>query len=324
VPREREGSPWTGVAAVYQKELADHMSSILMRVLEWLVVLIGVGSVYIAVQQIKTVTAEDPFLFLRLFTASSDSVPINFIGLLGYLVPLVAILLGFDSINGEFNRRTMSRILAQPLYRDALLFGKFLAGMTTLSVSLVALFLLVVGLGLLLLGIPPNGEEVERAIGFLVCVIAYGGVWLAGAMLFSVLFRSAAAAAMCSLGVWFVLTILWPVLVRLVVQAVAATPESIATGQQSIGQIELQLGLLRLSPNTLFTETLVAMLQPETRALGPVFVSPSELMSMIPNAPLHFGQSLILIWPQLTALIAAVVVLFAITYVTFQRQEIRA
>ncbi len=225
VPRSREGSPWTGLSAVYFKELGDHLSSVLMRVLEWLVILSGLGAVYTAVQQLKTVTAEDRFLFLHLFTASNDALPINFISLIGFLVPLVAIGLGFDSINGEFNRRTMSRVLAQPIYRDALLFGKFLAGLSTLAISLVALFLLVIGLGLLMLGVPPNGEEVLRAIGFLVASIAYGGVWLAAAMLFSVIFRSAAAAAMCSIGLWLLLTILWPILVRFVAQAIAATPD---------------------------------------------------------------------------------------------------
>ena len=51
---------------------------------------------------------------------------------LSILVPLIAIGLGFDAVNGEHNRRTLSRILAQPIYRDALLFGKFLAGLLTL------------------------------------------------------------------------------------------------------------------------------------------------------------------------------------------------
>ena len=57
----------------------------------------------------------------------------SFVGILGFLIPLVAIGLGFDAINGEHNRRTLSRILAQPIYRDALLMGKFLAGMATLG-----------------------------------------------------------------------------------------------------------------------------------------------------------------------------------------------
>ena len=36
----------------------------------------------------------------------------------------MAIGLGFDSVNSEFNRRTLSRVLSQPLYRDALLLGQ--------------------------------------------------------------------------------------------------------------------------------------------------------------------------------------------------------
>ncbi len=82
----------------------------------------------------------------------------------------------------------MSRILAQPIYRDALLFGKFLAGLATLAIMLVALWLLLVGLGILLLGLPPSTEEVMRGLAFLVAAIAYGGVWLGLAMLFSVVF----------------------------------------------------------------------------------------------------------------------------------------
>ncbi len=322
MPRDREGSPWTGFSAVYGKELADHLSSAIMRVLEWLVVLIGLGAVYLAVQQLRTVTAEDRFLFLRLFTEARETLPISFVALVGFLVPVVAIVLGFNSINGEFNNRTMSRLLAQPIYRDALLFGKFLAGLTTIAISMVGLFLLVFGLGLLLLGVPPNGEEVARAIGFLVSSIAYGGVWLAVAMLFSVLTRSPINSAVCSFGLWLLLTFLWPILVSFASSALAATPESIATGQQSLFQIELQLGLSRLSPNTLFMETMSGLLSPSTRALGPVFMS--DIIGAIPGTPLKFGQSLLLIWPQLTALIAAMIVLFAIAYVTFQRQEIRA
>ena len=143
----REGSPWHGVGVVILKELSDHLTSVRMRVLEWLVVLIALAALYGAIQQIKDVTAEDPFLFLRLFTTSREPLP-SFVSFLSFLVPLIAIGLGFDAVNGEHNRRTLSRILAQPIYRDALLFGKFIAGLFTLSISLIALWLLVIGLGL--------------------------------------------------------------------------------------------------------------------------------------------------------------------------------
>jgi ABC-2 type transport system permease protein len=317
----REGSPWTGVSAVFLKELADHLSSWRMRVLEWLVVLTGLAAVYAAVQDIRTTTAQDVFLFLRLFTHARDPLP-SFIALVGFLVPLMSIGLGFDAVNSEFSRRTMSRVLAQPIYRDALLLGKFLAGLATLAVGLVSLWLLVFGIGLLLLGVPPSGEETARSIAFLIATIAYGGVWLAASILFSVIFRSAATSAMCAIGLWLLLTILWPVLVPFIVQAVAPSNQALLTGQPDLTQYLLQLGLARISPHTLFMESVIALLNPATRSLGPMFIT--DLIGAIPGAPLKFGQSILLIWPQITGLIAASILLFAIGYLTFQRQEIRA
>src|ERR1700728_2154718 len=168
----REGSAFQGVGVVVLKELSDHLTSVRMRVLEWLIVLVALAALYGAIQQIKDTTAEDPFLFLRLFTTSRDPLP-SFVSFLSFLVPLMAIGLGFDAVNGEHSRRTLSRILAQPIYRDALLAGKFLAALTVLAVNLTCLWLLVVGLGVLLLGVPPSGEEFARSLVFLVIAVAY-------------------------------------------------------------------------------------------------------------------------------------------------------
>src|SRR5690349_20871706 len=207
----REGSPWQGLGVVMLKELSDQFGSARMRVLEWLVVLTAIAAVYAAITQVRDATAEDPFLFLRLFTTAREPLP-SFVAFLGFLVPLMAIGLGFDAVNGEHNRRTLSRILAQPIYRDALLFGKFLAGLATLAISLLVLWLLLVGFGLFWLGVPPNFEEVVRSLLFMLVTIAYAGVWLSLAMLLSIVFRSAATAALVALGVWLFLTLIWPAL----------------------------------------------------------------------------------------------------------------
>ncbi len=71
----REGSPLQGLGVVMLKELSDHLTSVRMRVLEWLVVLIALAAVYGAIQQIRDTTAEDPFLFLRLFTTAREPLP---------------------------------------------------------------------------------------------------------------------------------------------------------------------------------------------------------------------------------------------------------
>jgi ABC-2 type transport system permease protein len=317
----RKGSPWTGLSAVFLKELSDHLGSARMRVLEWLVLLTGLAAVYTAIQDLRTLSAQDPFLFLRLFTLSREPLP-SFVALLSFMIPLVAIGLGFDSINSEFNRRTMSRVLAQPIYRDALLFGKFLAALVTLGVSLLALWLLIVGIGLVMLGVPPSGEEILRGLAFLVAALAYAGVWLAAAMLFSVLFRSAATSALCALGLWLLASILWPILAPFLAQIIEPSETMLIFGVPSLEQIQLQLNLARLSPNTLFSEAMLAILQPTTRTLG--IVLPSQVQGAVGGTPLPLDQSLLLVWPQMTGLIAAAIVLFAASYVAFQRQEVRA
>jgi ABC-2 type transport system permease protein len=319
---QREGSAFSGLGVVMLKELSDHLTSIRMRVLEWLVVLVALAALYGAIQQIKDTTAEDPFLFLRLFTTSRDPLP-SFVSFLSFLVPLMAIGLGFDAVNGEHNRRTLSRILSQPIYRDALLFGKFLAGLVTLSVSLITLWLLVVGLGLFLIGIPPGAEEIARSFVFLLVTIVYAGVWLALALLFSVVFRSAATAALVTLGLWLLVTFIWPVLSGALAQIIVPPdPRYSALGLQTPGTAQLEQILARLSPSTLYAEVVVALLDPTTRALGPIYLS--QLQGAVLGAPLPFGESVLIAWPQMVGMIATAIVLFVIGYVIFQRQEVRA
>jgi ABC-2 type transport system permease protein len=318
----REGSAFSGLGVVMLKELSDHLTSIRMRVLEWLVVLVAVAALYGAIQQIKDTTAEDPFLFLRLFTTSRDPLP-SFVSFLSFLVPLMAIGLGFDAVNSEHSRRTLSRILSQPIYRDALLFGKFLAGLVTLSISLITLWLLVIGLGLFLIGIPPGSEEIARSVVFLLVTIVYAGVWLALALLFSILFRSAATAALVTLGLWLLVTFIWPVLSGALAQIIVPPdPRYTALGLQTPGTAQLEQILARFSPSTLYAEIVVALLDPTTRALGPIYLS--QLQGAVLGAPLPFVESVFIAWPQMVGMIATAIVLFVIGYVIFQRQEVRA
>jgi ABC-2 type transport system permease protein len=319
---QREGSPWQGLGTVVLKELADHLGSARMRMLEWLMLLTAAAPLYSAITSLRDTTAEDPFLLLKLFTVDRAPLP-SFVGILGFLIPLMAIGLGFDAINGEHNRRTLSRILAQPIYRDALLFGKFLAGLITLAISLVTLWLLVIGLGLLLIGIPPGAEEIGRSFIFLVATIIYAGVWLALALLFSILFRSAATAALVTLGIWLFISFIWPVLAGAVAQIIVPPdPRYIALGLPTPGTAQAEQILARLSPSTLFAEVVVAILDPTTRSLGPIYLS--QLQGAVLGAPLPIGESILIAWPQTVGMIASAIMLFVIGYVVFQRQEVRA
>ena len=236
----------------------------------------------------------------------------------------MAIGLGFDSVNGEYNRRTLSRILSQPIYRDALLFGKFLGGLMTLAIALVVLWLLVIGLGLLFIGIPPGGEEIARAFVFLLVTIVYAGVWLGArvAVLNCVPFggdcgpgdAGSVAFPLCHLA--GAERASWR---RFSFRPIRATS---ALGLQTPGTVVLQQILARFSPSTLFGEIVVAILDPTTRALGPIYLS--QLQGAVLGAPLPLGASVLIAWPQIVGLVATAILLFVIGYVVFQRQEVRA
>src|SRR5262249_57524687 len=106
---------WRGLGVVFLKELSDHLTSARMRVLEWLVVLTALAALYGAIQQLRESTAEDPFLFLRLFTTTREQYPLpSFVSFLAFLVPLMAIGLGFDSVNGQHHPPTLHPLLAPP------------------------------------------------------------------------------------------------------------------------------------------------------------------------------------------------------------------
>lgn len=315
---QREGSALHGFGVVALKEIADHFSSILVVVLLGLVTASAIVVVSLGITPIKESTAEDPFLFLRLFTRST---PLPLVLLLSLLVPLIAISLGFDAVNGEHNRRTLSRILSQPIYRDALLFGKFAGGLFTLAVALILLWLLVIGLGLLGLGIPPNAEEMARALVMLVVTIIYAGFWFALAILCSVVFRSAATAALVALGLWFFVTFLWPLFAKPLADAVTNAGDI-------LGVLETQQAFARLSPSFLFNEVVAVVLDPSVRSTQQSMLAGMGLMLIergaIPDAPIPLLESVLVVWPQIVGLAAGAILLFVAGYIVFQRQEVRA
>ncbi len=314
----REGSQWTGLAPVFFKEFSDQLRSWRMRILEILVLVAAVGAVFAAAQQMKATVSENPFVFLDLFTSAKQPMP-SFVTFLGFFVPLVGVSLGFDAINGEYSRRTLSRVLSQPIYRDALLMGKFLSAMATIAVILLALWLVTTGMGIVVLGLPPSGEEVARGALFLLVTLFYAGIWLSLAMLFSITCHQPSTSAIASLGVWIFLSMLWPIFAEYLSQAIVGP---MYTPMDQVRQAGMSAALARVSPATLYGEAVQVLLNPAVRTTGLVFNA--QIQRALIGNPLHLSQSLILVWPQVVSLLAGCCALFAVSYINFQRREIRA
>lgn len=321
-PRLPGWSP--GLGAVCRKELADHLSGHRFAILVALVVVAGLAAMYVGARTLRdTLTqqsASDPFVFLRLFTTGGSSLP-PFTFFVEFLGPLLGIALAFDAINGERARGTLSRLVSQPIYRDAIINGKFLAGLAALALMIFALGGLVGGLGLLLTGVPPTLEEFLRLVVFLAVTVIYIGFWLSLAILFSTVLRQTVASALASLAVWLFFSVFASLLFGLVADAVAPVRDS-QDAMQVLRNAQWNLALNRLSPTLLYGEAVETLLNPQVRALGPLLLE--QVIGAVPGAPLPLGQSLLLIWPHLTGLAAAMLICFMIAYIAFMRQEIRA
>ncbi len=290
-----------GMITVFWKELADHFTSWRFIILLTIVAAVGIVAIYIDAQYIRAAVSDVRFVFLQLYTTSGQALPL-FIYFIAFFLPIVGIALGFDAVNGEKNNGTMSRLLSQPIYRDAVINGKFLAGVVTIAIMLVSLVLLVGGMGLRMIGVAPSSEEVVRLLAFLVMSIVYGAFWLGLAILFSVFFQRVATSALASIAMWmlFVFLFWFPFFVEL--------------GQQ-------WFTVMQISPITLFYEVVDVLLVPNSRPMAQIIGSAGGLL---PNSALSVGQSLLAIWHYLVILIALTLVCFAISYAKFMREEIRA
>lgn len=303
---------------IIQKELADYFTSIRCIVLFALAIIISAAGLFAAQQGIRAANLPEGFVFLGLFTTQGNVIP-PLVSLIVLLVPIIGIALGFDAINSERSGGTLSRLLSQPVFRDSVINGKFLAGIITLSLMVATIILIVSGYGLRMIGVPPTGEEAIRLLLYFIFTIIYGAFWLGLAVLFSVVFRRVATSLLISIGVW----LFFSIFIILIAQGIANSlvPTANADTATLIRNAELQQMIMRFSPSTLFSEATTVLLLPQVRSLG--IITPSQAAFMLPN-PLSLGQSTLIIWPQLTSLIALSAILFAVSYVVFMRQEIRS
>jgi len=322
---------------VFYKELADHFNSWRGIILFLIVLLVSVfavlgpsGALDNLREQLTTPVqyGAGRFVFLYLFSTSGE-MPSFLWFICAFLVPLVGIVLGLDAINSEKNSGTLSRLLAQPIYRDAVINGKFLAGVVTIAIMLTTTVLLVSAIGLAVLGVAPSSEEIARLLLFWGLSILYGAFWLGLAMLFSVYFRSVATSALSSIGIW-IFFFPWPtggslfsMATRLAANVLAPISQT-PTAAELLRNAGIQITASRISPTLLFGETAAVLLVPGARTMAEQLQILHTSGAVWVPGPLPIGQCLLTIWPHLATIGGLTALLFAISYIRFMREEIRA
>ena len=294
-----------GTLEIFRKELADHLTSQRLIIMAILVYTIAISVSYSSIMEIwkELSRTSGANVFLRLFTTQSDMVP-SFLSFIAFFGPLIALLLVFDSVNRERSQGTVGIILSQPIHKDSFIIGKFAATSATILLILSTVIVIVTGIGIAILGSLPTVEETLRLISFLLITDVYLSFWIGLGLLFSIVFKREGTSALASLATWLFFTIFFYML---------------AGYAQGIGaDVEM---LLYVSPSELYTTASNVIMEPLMRVLSPV--SYETIIKMIPN-PLSFWDSILLIWPHITALFAGMIIIFIVSYVSFIKQEIRS
>ncbi len=180
--------------------------------------------------------------------------------------------------------------------------------------------IMIGGLGLAILGIPPEGEELLRLLSYLALTAVYTALWLGLAILCSTLCRHAATSALIVIAVWIYLTLFASMVVSIIAN-IAYPLEGIQGYYNMYSNYELQLSLERISPYYLYCEAATTLLNPNVRTIG---ITTQASVSGAIASYLSFDQSLLLVWPHLTVMLALTMAAFTVSYISFMRQEIRA
>ena len=133
----------------------------------------------------------------------------SLVSLVIYLVPLIALLLGYDAIIGEKELGSMDLLLSMPVTRFELLLGKYLGLASALASSTVIGF----GVGLLPLISSIDGHDFVNYAGFVLSSILMGLAFLSLSLLVSVSARDRVSASGAALGLWFFFVLIFDLLI---------------------------------------------------------------------------------------------------------------
>ena len=127
-----------------------------------------------------------------------------------YLIPLIALMLSFDALVGEFERGTMMLLLTYPVSRWQVVMGKFLGHVLILF---IAIFVGYGGALLIMILFAGGSAEGWQAYALMMMSsLLLGAVFIALGYLVSVLVKERATAAGTAIGLWLIFVVLYDLL----------------------------------------------------------------------------------------------------------------
>lgn len=314
-----------GTMTVAVKEMKDQVGSKRFLILFSFIVLLSGLAAYQGVDFIKDNTNAT---FVYIF--SGTQMTFSFIQIMVIFGPILGMALGFDSVNKERTTGTLSMLLGQPIYRDSVLNGKFLAGAASLATLGIGTIAITVGLSIPMLGYGPTMEEALKIVTLSLLTVLYLVFWLSLGMLYSVIAKKTSTSILASIATWMFFSIVLSILANAVSSALVPLPGGGFQGGQGgqgggfqvsdeyreamMKRFEMSDNINKLSPTELFEDTAQAILG-VTSGFGRFSEQFDRVMPL--------GEALMANWANIAVMVVGLVICFAASYMLFLRIEIR-
>jgi len=212
-----------------------------------------------------------------------------------YLIPLIALMLSFDALVGEFERGTMMLLLTYPVTRWQVIMGKFIGHVLILFIAIFAGY---GGAMIILTLLTDAGMEGWQAyLSMMTSSLILGAIFIALGYLVSVMVKERATAAGTAIGLWLIFVVLYDLILFGVL---------LADKDQLIGE-KLFSMLMLISPTDTYRILNLSMFDGVSQAAGIAGVASEAGMSST------LLISVLLLW--IAAPLAA-------TLLIFQRREL--
>jgi|YelNatPaOPRAMG01_1025707.scaffolds.fasta_scaffold00722_29 ABC-2 type transport system permease protein len=320
------------VFTVASKEFSDIVKSkrfLILITIFVLLVIVAQTTVYMSISSSRQGALPRGFL---------GSAAYSLVTIMSYFAPIVGIALGFDIISGEREKGTLKIVLAQPIYRDMVFNGKFIAAFLAVSLAVLVASVVNVGGAIVALGITPSAEDIIRLSLFMIFSILFAMTYYAISAFLSTVSKRSSQSIIVGVILWATFVFIIPVLASLVASAlvpISFRPQNITRTnmttfrppemQQYTSQMMARAQITSLinsfTPNYHFTRLAEYVLGVYAgigaRVGGGVIISPGS------SASTSLAANLVSAWPNILVLATVTVLLFIASYMLFTRQEIR-
>mgnify|MGYP000055857159 CR=1 FL=1 len=261
----------------------------------------------------------------------------SLVGSVQFVASILGLIKGYDVIAGDRERGILKLVLARLVYREDVINGKALGAIASIALVLFSAFYLMLGVAISLTGVAVTLQDLARAMVSLVFITLYAIAYYSIAQFFSVLSNKASRSLVLSLAIWFLFTIILPIVAVFVSFALLGPmpvgAETEATKEYFRKMTEIRSMITSITPefhinsiigalNSVYeAELYTSLASTSTEGPGNQTEVISEIISGMKIYP-NMLDALAASWVNIVALIVYVAVFYIASYMAFVARKI--